>query len=450
MLAVLKPAFFWLPYAVKQGPVYARWSRFLSEAERWPRDRIEQWQAERLREVVRHAMAFTEGYRELYRQAGVTVEDIRSPADVRRLPMVTKALLRDNLEAFTVRQRGTEYLTTGGSTGIPFGFHITRADRRRESAFMHAGWRWVGWRPGMRTAALRGSFVGSPDRLFRWDRFWKVLELSTYYLTPGSVPRYVARLNRFKPEVFHAFPSSFLLWCDLLEESNLRLHQPPRLALLSSENLYDWQSLRFAERMPATRIFSWYGHAEMAILAPWCERSRRFHVWPFYGLAEVLDSAGNEVAPGAEGELVGTSLHLRATPFIRYQTMDRAVKGPPGCPDCGRAFDTFERINGRMQEVMVTRAGRYISMSLINFHDSIFDRIRQFQFYQEEAGKVLFRYVPKHPLTVIETADMERRLRVKLGDDMALEMRIVAEIPLTSGGKLRCLDQRLTIKYGDR
>lgn len=450
MLESIKPALGWIPYAVKQGPVYAYWSRFLARAEYWPRERAEQWQTERLREIVRHAITHTEGYRELYHKAGVKFEDIRSFSDVKRLPMVTKSMLRDNLAAYSVPRRGAQLTTTGGSTGIPFGFHVTRDDRRRESAFIHAGWRRAGWKPEMRTAVLRGSFVGAKDQLSRRDRFWNTLELTSYYLTSETIPQYVDILNRFQPEIFHAYPSSLLLLCDLLKESGLTLRSSPKLALLGSENLYDWQVQRFAEVMPSTRIFSWYGHAEMAVLAPWCEQTQRFHIWPYYGLTELLDESGSEAEPGDEGEIVGTALHIRPTPFIRYRTLDRAVKGPAGCPECGRAFETLERINGRLQEVIVTQTGRYISMTAINFHDSIFNSIRQFQFRQEKPGKILFQYVPKYELMAAEKADIARRLLVKLGDDVELEMQDVAEIALTASGKLRFLDQRLIIKYGDR
>jgi phenylacetate-CoA ligase len=446
----LKPWFFWLPYGLKQGGEYRRWLRFLKDAEGWPRERIEHWQMERLRAVIRHAVRHTAGYRELYRKAGVCAEDLRSPADLRRLPMVTKQMLQDDLAAFTAPTPGASYATTGGSTGIPFGFYDTRTDDRRESAFMHAGWRRAGWDSRMPTAVLRGAFIGSRDRIWQYDRLWNTLLLTPYYLTPQTLPTYVEVLARHRIEVLHAYPSSFLLLCDLLAESGLRLHAAPRVAMLGSENLYDWQLARYAAVLPETRVFSWYGHAEMAVMAPWCERSRRFHVWPFHGMAEILDERGAPVGEGAEGEIVGTSLHVRATPFIRYRTMDTAVRGPESCPDCGRPFPTLERVTGRLQEVIVTGTGRYISMTAVNFHDRIFDRLRQFQFLQETPGHLVFRYVPKALLTAAEESAIREGLMKKLGDDVGLQLRQTDRIELTARGKLRFLDQRLPIKYGDR
>jgi phenylacetate-CoA ligase len=130
--------------------------------------------------------------------------------------------------------------------------------------------------------------------------------------------------------------------------------------------------------------------------------------------------------------------------------MDMAVNGPEQCPDCGRQFPTLERIQGRLQEVIVTGTGRYISMTAINFHDRIFDRLRQFQFLQETAGQLVFRYVPKSPLTEGEVSGIREGLMKKLGDDMKLQMCATDRIELTPRGKLRFLDQRLPVKYGDR
>jgi phenylacetate-CoA ligase len=128
--------------------------------------------------------------------------------------------------------------------------------------------------------------------------------------------------------VMQAYPSSLNLFCDLLHERGLQGAVSLDLILLGSENVYDWQLEKFAETFPRARLFAWYGHAEKAVLAPWCEQSRQFHAWPFYGLTEVLGADGEETAPGEEGEIVATSFHQRRTPFIRYRTMDRGIKGP--------------------------------------------------------------------------------------------------------------------------
>jgi phenylacetate-CoA ligase len=441
----------WLPMDVKLGASYCKWRSFLRKAERWPAEMIRIWQAQRLREIVRHAWDNCEGYRELYRKAGVTPDDIQDVNDLHHLPCLTKEMLQNNLEAFTAPLKGRHYTTTGGSTGMPLGFYMTRQNVGIESAFMHAGWRWIGWKRGHCTAVLRGAFVGSKTQLWEYDQYWRRLKLSSSYLAPEVLPVYLEVLRRYQPVMLQAYPSACMLLSGLLEDHGKPVKLPFRFIMLGSENLYDWQLEMFSRVFPQARLFSWYGHTEMAVLAPWCEHRRTFHCWPFYGLTEVLDEKGREVSEGEEGEIVGTSFHVRATPFIRYRTMDIAVKGPPRCTDCGRNFQILSSIMGRRQEVIVTAGGRYIPLNIItSIHDRTFDALRQFQFEQEEPGRVTFRYVAAHPpLSLDEETGIRNGLQSKLGEEIELLLQPVSEIPLTSRGKVRVLEQRLPIGYGD-
>lgn len=438
-----------LPFVARDGASYWRTRRFLAGAERWPAERIHDWQLRRLREVVRFAIEHTTGYRALYRDARIGPDDLRTLDDVRHLPFTTKEMLRDDLAAFTV-PGGGEYLTTGGSTGIPFGFHLRRKDIAIERAFIHAGWRWRGWRRGEPSALLRGAWIGSERDVSSWDPYRRELFLSSYYLTAATVGRYVDELRARDIRVMQAYPSAMAQFCDLVREAGLADRVPLRLVLLGSENVYDWLLARVADVFPHAKVAAWYGHAEQAVLAPWCEQRQAYHAWPFYGITEVLDAADGVVAPGDEGEIVATALRPFPTPFLRYRTMDRAVRGPDACPDCGRAFPLLERLVGRAHEVIVTGTGRYISMTAVNMHDDLFDGLRQFQFLQVEPGRVEFRYISKAQAL---GADEEERIRVgllaKLGGDVDLSLRPVAEIPRTPSGKHKFLEQRLEIRYGD-
>lgn len=440
-----------IPPGMRQSRTYRRWGGFLREAQYWPAERIEAWQLEQLRAIVQHAISKTEGYRELYKSAGLrSAADLRKLSDLRRLPFTSKELFRDNLEAFSVSGRDGRYVTTGGSTGIPFGFRETFETSSVENAFMQTGWSWTGWRLGQASAVLRGGYVGSRDSISQYDPFNRELSLSSYFLTSESLPRYLEAIRRRRIGVLQAYPSSMNLLCDLIKDRGLEGELELDVVFLGSENVYPWQLEKFRALFPSAKFFSWYGHCEKAVLAPWCEHTTSFHAWPFYGVTEVTDERGAPVEEGTEGEIVGTSFHQTLTPFIRYRTMDHALKGQAGCKHCRREFPILTRIMGRAHEVIVTRTGRFISMTAINMHDDIFDGLRQFQFVQEKAGSVAFNYVPKHDaITPSESQKIEIGLRAKFGDDVTLVLVPVKEIPRTKSGKYRFLDQRMEIRYGD-
>ena len=149
------------------------------------------------------------------------------------------------------------------------------------------------------------------------------------------------------------------------------------------------------------------------------------------------------------GEIVGTSFIMHATPFIRYRTRDFAALRGWGCSSCGRPYQIWDRIEGRLQEFIVTHTGRLISMTAINFHDDIFDHIRQFEFHQKTKGWITFRYIPKDTCNEAALKDIRKRLEIKLGEDVDLIMHAVEDIPRTERGKSRFLIQELDIEFHD-
>ena len=439
-----------IPVSLRQGSTYWSWRRRLEEVRSLPRREIEAAQLAQVRDLVRYACEHTEGYRNLYKDAGMSWEDIRTLADFRKAPFVTKALLRDNLDAFSVKVRGRRYGTTGGSTGIPMGFYYTSTTKQIETAFMHDNWARTGWHLGMRTAVLRGGFVGTKDWIADYDPYHRELRLSSYHLTASTLPRYIEAIRAHKITVLQAYPSSLNMLCDLLREAGAAGQVSLEIIFLGSENVYDWQLEKFEKTFPGARILAWYGQAEQVILAAWCETRRTYHARPFYGLTEVIKKDGSPAQPGDEGDLIGTNFHNRVTPFIRYKTMDRAIVGESPCPSCGRDVLILDKVIGRMQEVIITATGRYIAMTSINMHDDIFDGLRQFQFLQDQKGKLTFKYVARAPLPPSTLARMRDGLSAKLGSDVELTLQAVSDIPRSSSGKYRFLDQRLSLAYGDR
>lgn len=441
-----------IPPQMRQRRKYQKIKQFLAAAQWWSPLEIEKWQLLKVREMVSYAYNSVPGYRELYNSVGIAPEDISKMEDIRSLPFVTKEMLRDNIKDFTsclIPASRLRYATTSGSTGIPFGFYLTSLNSSMESAFMHSGWERADWKSGDCCAVLRGAFVGTENRFWRYDSYRRELLLSSYYLTEKTYGKYEEKILEYCPRHLQAYPSALTILSDLALASG-RISEVFEVLFLGSENLYSWQKDKIARAFPKSRIFGWYGHAEQTVLAAMCEYSDQYHVWPFYGLTEILDEQGNPVKAGETGEIVGTSFWNFGTPFIRYRTMDIALKGGARCDACKRNFQLIERIDGRLQEIIVSRTGRFITMTAINMHDNIFDSLKQFQFYQDEPGKLLFRYVPKAYLLVDDVERIREGLLTKLGEDVTLELKQVDEIGKTRSGKYRFLEQKLCLQYGDR
>ncbi len=429
-----------------QNQDYCAWREFLRRADGWNRERIREYQLAEVQRIIKHAYNSTSGYRELYNRAGVEVDSIRTLDDLRKLPLVEKQTIRDELEKFSAPVRERTYVTTGGSTGIPFGFYREPAAFSKELASKAHQYARVGWQEGDRQFVFRGLPIDTSDHMIFVPEF-NELRCSSYHLVPECMERFVQRAWDYRPDWLRCYPSSGYIFASFLKETG-REFPPLKGILCASENLYDFQKQLLSEVFHA-RVFSHYGHYELAVLAGFCEHEDTYHVLPQYGFAELLDQTDCPVnQTGQMGEVVATSFLMHATPFVRYRTRDFAVLDEE-CSSCGRPYQVWNRIEGRLQEFLVTGTGRYISMTAINFHDDTFNHIQQFQFHQRQTGNVTFRYIPKKTCTPGVVDDMKRRLMTKLGDDVVLEMKEVAQLPVTGRGKHRFLVQELSLTFGD-
>lgn len=434
---------------------YVEYRCFLAEADRWDAGRVSEWKWQEIRRVLARAWR-TPGYRRAFEAAGVTdPREIRDEKDFCRLPTIDKETLRDNLDAYTIPVDGAKYTTTGGSTGVPFGFYYDpKAFSRTLAARAHQYAR-RGWREGDRQFVLRGGSAGSgenviatPDHMEFSEELCE-LRASASFLTHADVKKYLEKAWEYRPDWLRVYPSAGFMLARLLRETGWTF--PPVKGVLSSaENLYPHQKTLMEEVFGA-RVFSHYGHMELAALAGMCETSDAYHVLPFYGHVELLPMDGGSLTPvetkDGMGEIVATSFIMNSTLFVRYRTRDYAIYGGRGCPECSRPYDLWTSIEGRLQEFAVTKSGRIMSMTTMNMYDDVFDRIKQFQFRQRERGVMEFVYVPKSPdgCRPEEIERMRSRILEKFDGDMELFCVPVESVPLTGRGKHRFLVQELPI-----
>lgn len=147
-------------HADLQNKHYREWIEFLRKSEGWSSKRIEEHQLNEIKKIVSYAYENTIGSRKLYDIHGVTPNSVKTIEDFQRLPCITKETIRDNLEAFSVKIKGRKYVTTGGSTGIPFDFYRDKIAFARELASKAYQYYRVGWKEGDRQLVYTNSTYG--------------------------------------------------------------------------------------------------------------------------------------------------------------------------------------------------------------------------------------------------------------------------------------------------
>lgn len=424
---------------------------FLKKSQYWSLEELENYQLVQLGDLLDHCYDNVPYYRRVFDERGLKPEDIKDLKDLNLLPLLTKEIIRDNvddLKATNFSEDKFEYVTTGGSSGEPLGFYYEKGvSRAQEWAFIKTLWDRVGYNFRDKCVVLKGDVVKSADEGKYWKKtfFGRWLILSSYHMTEDNLWGYVEKIREFKPKFVQAYPSTISILARFMEKNNLEPFESLKAILCGSENIYKHQR-ELLEKVFDCRIYTWYGHSERCILAGECEKSSNYHIFPEYGIFELLDNNGDIVTkPGIYGTIVGTNLTNYVMPLIRYKTDDMTFYTNKNC-NYGRNYVSISNVKGRWtQEFIVANNRRLIPITAINMHSDIFDNVWQFQFYQEKEGELIFKVVRKDSYNENDTKIIRREIQKKLGSDMSLKIVFIDEIPRTNRGKCAFLVQKLPL-----
>ena len=326
--------------------------------ERAPRADLEQLQLERLRRVVAWASERVPLYRERLGRAGVKPEEIRSLADLRRLPFTTKADFRDTYPFGLLAVPMDEVVrlhASSGTTGKPAVVAYTRRDLETWSEVMArtlmAGG--VTRADVVHNAYGYGLFTGGLGFHYGAER----LGAAVIPISGGFTERQLMALQNFGSTVLCCTPSYSLHLAEALEEAglgpkDLRL----RVGFFGAEPWTEGMRAAIEARLKIMAL-NIYGLSE--VIGPGvsveCPERRGMHLAEDHFLPEIVDPVTLEpLPPGATGELVLTTLTKEALPLLRYRTRDLTSVDPTPCA-CGRTLVRIARIMARTDDMLIIR-----------------------------------------------------------------------------------------------
>jgi phenylacetate-CoA ligase len=438
---------------VWDDPEFRQHYAWLQETETWPRERLEQLQARRLRQLIAHAYENVPYYRNLFHLNGIKPEDIRQRNDLQKIPFTTRKEVQQNLEDCVAKNFDQVQLTavsTGGTTGIPLTIYHDHSTYAHESAFRLRQWSWAGYRRGDRLLILRDDFAGRRDRsgrILSWDYHTteNALVLSAFHLNEANMPEYLTLIRKFRPQFISTFPSAIGMLA-----MHMRRHSVDDIRVKAifceSETIYPWQR-ELIETQFGCKIYSGYGNSERAIDAVEAECHQGYHVCMEYGILEIVDDEGNPIEEaGRRGIVVGTGLDTFCMPMIRYKTEDVASFSHQKCT-CGRDWPLIAEIEGRLHEVVVTQSNELIPVGILQIRSPAYQNVAQFQFVQRQIGELIIKIVPTEKYSSKDSDLISDELQDQFGGAMQLQVVKVQTIPRTSRGKFRFLEQNLPIEF---
>ena len=416
--------------------------RALEEAQWWDSDRISQERDRLVAAVVATAYRDVPLYRELMDAAGIEPAQIRGAADLVRLPIVTKAMLRAGFPDRTCRDTGrrTYDASTSGSTGANFRVREDGPTAAWYRASFLLSLEWAGWQPGDRHLQTGMNLRRSLQRRVK-DALLSCHYVSAFDLSDAHLDESLALIERHGIQYVMGYPGS--LYYLARRAAKTGWNRPLRSAVTWGDNLTSiWR--REIEGAFRTRVFDTYGCGEGFQVAAQCGVGDTYHIHSLDVAIHVVDPAGLPVARGRSGDLIITRLHAGPMPLIRYQVGNAGALGAIEPCVCGRGFERLGGIDGRSADVVITPDGNRLIVHFFTGILEYFPEIESFQVVQESADELHVRVVPAGGFTADSERRIEAALREKGTGDMRIVIERVPEIPLTPGGKRHFIVSRVT------
>ena len=331
---------------------------FQPEIETASREEILSIQNEKIVKQVKHAYENVKYYRDLMDEKGVKPEDIKGVDDIKKLPFLSKADLR---EAYPYGLLGTDLKnvvrihSTSGTTGKRVVAFYTQHDidlweECCARAIVAAG--------GSKDDVVQvcygyGLFTGGSGL---HGGSHKVGSL-TLPMSSGNTERQLQFMMDLKSTILCCTPSYAAYIGEAMAEKGIKPEENCLKAGIFGAEPWTEEMRRGIEKSLGIKAYDIYGLTEISGpgVAVECEEQSGMHINEDHFIAEIIDPDTGEVLPdGQKGELVFTSLDKEAFPLLRYRTRDICVLDRTPCP-CGRTHVRMAKPMGRSDDMLIIR-----------------------------------------------------------------------------------------------
>jgi phenylacetate-CoA ligase len=328
------------------------------EHECMPREELEQLQLERLQATINRAYKNVTCYRNKFREAGISPEDIGSLDDLAKLPFTTKDDLRINYPygMFAVPLREVVRIhSSSGTTGKPTVVGYTRNDIKIWSnlvaRFMTAAG--VTHDDVVQISFGYGLFTGA----FGLHYGAETIGASVIPMSSGNTEKQIMIMQDYKSTTLVGTPSYALTIADRMVQMGI---DPKTLSLrVGLFGAEPWSEAMRREIESRLFISATDNYGLSEVIGPGvageCLNKDGMHISEDAFLAEIIDPETCQVLPpGSVGELVLTTLTKEALPMIRYRTRDITSLDRTPCP-CGRTTIRMKKTMGRSDDMLIIK-----------------------------------------------------------------------------------------------
>ena len=398
----------------------------------------------RLRRIVQYAAKTVPYYRDFFQREGINPGQIKTVADLDRLPLVDKQELRKDPSRFLSNSalgKNSIAFLTSGSTGLPLNIHHDSNSLLANIAF--------GERQREVITGICGRKIGYREALISYNgcvstKVWDFYEKKTYIpvrpqrlLIPISktIEAVVQELNRFRPNVLIGYGSYLEAFFKTIYSMEVNI-QLPQVLLYGGDAMTN-AGRDFIEEKFGVPVLSTYQAMECFKIGFFCENRENFHLHEDLCHVKIVNADGEEVADDEKGEVVISNLVNRGTVLLNYRLGDIASISNRKC-SCGRTLSLLSEIEGRVEDIIILPDGQFVHPRVVW---SIFkhkNEVLQYQLIQHELMLFELKLVTGGQETVNGFLnELLTDLREVLGESSTIEAEFYNELPRQNRGKFR-------------
>ncbi|MBI2851069.1 MAG: phenylacetate--CoA ligase family protein [Chloroflexi bacterium] len=328
-----------------------------------PREKMEQLQMMKFREIFKWAYENSKFYRQFYRNAGIEPGDIKTTADIARVPKVEKSMMRaiQGKEPYPYGdilsvplEQVTEYHQTSGTTGQP----VYQADSWQDWELFAEQWAYILYSEGYRASDRVFFPFGYNVFIAFWSAHYGAEKIGCE-VVPGGVLNTEARILKMQELRCTAFMATPTYVLGMADTAKTKLGINPkdlgikRITVAGEPGGSIPATRRRMEEAWGAKVYDHAGATEIGAWGFECEYQSGQHINDALFLVQIEDVETGELItePGRKGKMVITNLNRMAQPCIRFDSKDIIEWSPEPC-DCGRTFSLLRGgVQGRADDI---------------------------------------------------------------------------------------------------
>lgn len=390
------------------------------------RKEIQKQQLVDLIKLIKHSYNTVPYYKKLFDSIGFLPEQITKIEDIKKIPPLTKEIIKDNLEDLkSLKKYSMDKCYSGGSTGNRVMIYQDKRFKQISRAVVLRDLYNVGINPGDKVAWVWSAPFDNESlkKSFKDKMLWYInrrIIFNALNYNDAELEKWLRyKFNKFKPRYIYGYANAIYDIAKFIKDNNIKIHQVDKI-ICSAQKL---EHREYIEKVFNCKVIDQYGCREVNSIAIE-DDDYVMHSSDDFVIAEV----------DKEDKILLTPLESYGMPLIRYEVGDVGFRNKTIKND-DYLFNRFTLSIGRSVEILRDSNGKKIHSAKINLEiaKNSLD-IGEFQLIQNSIDEVVLNIVKTKNTNKKDIDKMKQIIKNALGTK-TIHIKFLEKFPLEKSGK---------------